>query len=557
MATTLDILHFNDVYNIQGAPAFLASILASTASLAALSRPRPALLFSGDAFSPSLHATVFLGSHMPPVLNALKPAAACLGNHDLDFGDQRAAELIAECEFPWLCSNARSAKSGTPLASTADHVVLENFAGAEGVTALVIGVVEHDWMATLATIDPEDVDFEDPVEWVRRRVPELKAESGADLVVALSHMRMPNDIRLADECGGPDGLIDIVLGGHDHHYEDKPRPNGTSVYNSGTDFRDHSVVTMHRPAPGARFKVLETRRVTAEPRVAALQAVVAEFSSGVAANMSKPLGRVGVPLDARFAAIRTRETNVSNLMADLLRGSVADCALFNSGTLRADRVIPNGVFTMGDLTELLPMYDETVAVKVTGEQLLECLENGVCKYPAMEGRFPCVSGIKFKFDPTKPPMSRVVPGSVYVAKKSNGPPRLDEYRPMELTETYSLMTKEYLAKGKDGYTSLASADELFDGPLLPVALKNIFTLQTVVRRWCDLRREAAPPALENKAGDAVSAEVGAKIKLFLKTRVRGEEVAESKKEESWVTLAPEVDGRIVNIGEEIPVEAVA
>jgi len=43
------------------------------------------------------------------------------------------------------------------------------------------------------------------------------------------------------------------------------------------------------------------------------------------------------------------------------------------------------------------MYDETVAVKVTGEQLLECLENGVCKYPAMEGRFPCVSGIKSVF----------------------------------------------------------------------------------------------------------------------------------------------------------------
>ena len=33
-----------------------------------------------------------------------------------------------------------------------------------------------------------------------------------DSVIALSHMRMPNDYKLAKECGG---YIDIVLGGHD------------------------------------------------------------------------------------------------------------------------------------------------------------------------------------------------------------------------------------------------------------------------------------------------------------------------------------------------------
>jgi len=37
------------------------------------------------------------------------------------------------------------------------------------------------------------------------------------LIIALTHMRMPNDTTLAESVNG----IDIILGGHDHHYEVK------------------------------------------------------------------------------------------------------------------------------------------------------------------------------------------------------------------------------------------------------------------------------------------------------------------------------------------------
>ena len=37
---------------------------------------------------------------------------------------------------------------------------------------------------------------------------------GCDLIVALTHMRDPNDLRLAQEV--PE--IHLILGGHDHHY---------------------------------------------------------------------------------------------------------------------------------------------------------------------------------------------------------------------------------------------------------------------------------------------------------------------------------------------------
>ena len=38
---------------------------------------------------------------------------------------------------------------------------------------------------------------------------------GCQLLIALTHMRIPNDVRLAKEVQE----LDLVLGGHDHHYE--------------------------------------------------------------------------------------------------------------------------------------------------------------------------------------------------------------------------------------------------------------------------------------------------------------------------------------------------
>ena len=38
-----------------------------------------------------------------------------------------------------------------------------------------------------------------------------------DLVIALTHMRVPNDTKLLQS----DVDIDLILGGHDHHYEVK------------------------------------------------------------------------------------------------------------------------------------------------------------------------------------------------------------------------------------------------------------------------------------------------------------------------------------------------
>lgn len=63
---------------------------------------------------------------------------------------------------------------------------------------------------------------------------------GCDYVIALTHMRMPNDVKLAENCNE----IDLILGGHDHVYEIK-HVNNKYIVKSGTDFRQFSKVTVN------------------------------------------------------------------------------------------------------------------------------------------------------------------------------------------------------------------------------------------------------------------------------------------------------------------------
>lgn len=120
--------------------------------------------------------------------------------------------------------------------------------------------------------------------------------------------------------------------------------------------------------------------------------------------------------------------------------------ILNSGTFRSDQVHPAGDFTMRDLVNVIPMRDPIVVLKVTGRQIIQVLENGVCMYPKLEGRFPQVAGISFGFDPRKPTGSRVDADLVRIG---------DEY--LNLQQHYNLATKNYMATGCDGYTMLKDA----------------------------------------------------------------------------------------------------
>lgn len=540
---TLKIAHFNDVYHViergaepvAGAARFAGALHAEGASGKASGEEGDTMvLFSGDAFAPSLDSTITKGAHMPPVLNAFGIAAACFGNHDFDFGTETLASLLDATNFPWICSNAFKTRTDenedkVPLMGADHHLVVQWGEVKVG----IMGLVEAEWLDTLATLDNSEVDYVDFVEAAKDTLGMLE-EEGVDVVVALTHMREHNDRKLAQEVAG----IDLVLGGHDHFFKtDEIEANDGSGWvtrfcKSGTDFRDLAILHLDLDARGSRGAcTVEHKKITSEYEPdETVKVLVDEVKELLGSEMDNVVGCAVHELNARTEDVRTKETNLGNLITDIVRVQQGtDICILNSGTIRSDDRYGPGDIIVRDITNILPMEDMMVVLELSGAHVLAALENSVSKYPAHEGRFVQVSGISFEFDPEAEPGSRVT--EVLVTSGDDG------VVPLDPEKIYTVSTKEYLSNGKDGFESFLEGKVVVDGEcgvLLPTAVRNHFVMLKVLSRL--QRTESC---------------FHAAVRHFLGSRSSSHNDGGRRKSvwEATFAVDPKVEGRIRQVGD--------
>jgi hypothetical protein len=98
---------------------------------------------------------------------------------------------------------------------------------------------------------------------------------------------------------------------------------------------------------------------------------------------------------------------------------------------------------------------------------------------SVPGRFPQVSNINYKFDPS------LLPGSRIIAVEIGG-------QPLEKDRLYVLATRGYMGRGKDGYRSLlvqpegGECEEVVseeNGMLISAMLRQYFMSLTVLAKW--------------------------------------------------------------------------
>ncbi|XP_050673103.1 snake venom 5'-nucleotidase isoform X1 [Leptidea sinapis] len=460
MADDVLIIHFNDVYNIEQTTSTepVGGALRFSTAVKALHHLNPLVLFSGDAFSPSMLSTFTKGEQMVPVLNEIGTHCAVFGNHDFDFGLDVLSGLVAQCSFPWLMSNVIDNETGRPLGDgKITHALICN-----GHKIGLIGLVEQEWLETLATINPEEVTFIDFQQAGAKLASQLKQE-GCEYVIALTHMRTPNDVKLAESTND----IDLILGGHDHVYEIL-EVNNKYIVKSGTDFRQFSKININFSGESPRVDISDVKINSSIAEDLVLKGKVEKYSAMIEGKMDEVLGKFCVPLEGRFSCIRKQECNLGNWVCDvLLAATGADLLLLNSGTFRSDQVHPAGDFTLRDLSTIIPMRDPLVVVEASGDVILQVLENSVSKYPSLEGRFPQVAGVSFAFDPCQPPGSRVAGQVVKIG---------DEY--LQREQKYRLAIKQYLHAGNDGFTMLPDCPVLVSDDMCPeigMAIQNHFS----------------------------------------------------------------------------------
>ncbi|KAI1081523.1 Metallo-dependent phosphatase [Whalleya microplaca] len=480
----LRILHYNDVYHVDssssepvgGVARFMTLVKHYKEDDKFKGQSNLITLFSGDAFNPSLESSVTKGEHMVPMLNSIGTDAAALGNHDLDFGVRQFKHLAGKCKFPWLIANVLDPALGdsVPIGNCKrTHMITSS----NGLKVGLIGLGEREWLDTINSLPP-NLDYRSATETAKELVPQLRA-AGADIVIAITHMREPNDNKLAEQT---DGIIDIILGGHDHYYSHS-LIKGTHVLRSGTDFKQLSYLEARRRTDGSgRWDVDVIRRdiTSAIPHHEPTVKLVEKLTASLKVTLQKPVGYTAAPLDARFRTVRLRESNIANWVCDIMRHYYAgDCSIMASGTVRGDQVYPPGPILLKDIMDCFPFEDPVVVIKVTGQAIWGALENGLSQYPALEGRFPQVSNIKFEFDGSRPSGSRIVSATIG-----------DE--PIDLAKKFVLVTRGYMSRGKDGYDSLlleeegGTAEEIVseeNGILISMMLRQYFMSLKVMGQW--------------------------------------------------------------------------
>src|SRR3990167_10028167 len=222
----LTILHFNDCYNISERKSDVCGGCPRFVTLLKQYQQPKLTLFSGDLWSPSKHTSMFHGEQLVVRINECSVDVACLGNHDFDQGIEQLQHLNSRTNFPWLLSNLTSINGTRFGGSLTYHVISKS-----GYKIGVLGLIEYDWVTTLNCLDVDDILYEDFVACGTRLAQQLREDYSCDLVIALTHMRIPNDRRLAALVPG----IDLVLGGHDHLFAIE-KVGETLVVKSGTDF---------------------------------------------------------------------------------------------------------------------------------------------------------------------------------------------------------------------------------------------------------------------------------------------------------------------------------
>jgi 5'-nucleotidase / UDP-sugar diphosphatase len=203
---TLTILHLNDLHahispeNGRGGFAYLATVI---------ERERAncvdcILLNAGDLVQGSPVSTIFRGDPIYQLANLLGFDAACLGNHEFDYGWAQAAQFAKIANYPIVTANVVNAAG--ELLTPKPYVILK----VNGLRVAVIGAMTDTLNTLTAPKSLGEWHTIPVVETVRKYAMELRGQS--DLVVLLAHITGGEESAILNSV--PE--IPVLVTGHIH-----------------------------------------------------------------------------------------------------------------------------------------------------------------------------------------------------------------------------------------------------------------------------------------------------------------------------------------------------
>lgn len=436
---TVALLQINDVYEITPIEGGRYGGMARVATVRKRlldETPHVYTVLAGDFLSPSALGTARVngqrlqGRQMVAVLNALGLDLATFGNHEFDLAEADFRARLAESRFGYVSANVLDAPSRRPFARVPLDTVVTFDSRVGPLRVAFTGVTLG------ATVKPY-VAYTEPFAALSAALGRLAVRQ-PHARVAITHQALADDLDAAARLGGG-GQYDLLIGGHEHeNILVKRGPHLTPLAKADANVR---TVYVHRLRLHPRLGLLRIDHdlVTVDASIPDDPALAAEVQrwveagyAGFRADGFEPTSIVTtlpIPLDGREASVRNRPTELATLIAeaffrDAVQDGRVDAAVFNSGSIRVDDVLPVGPMTEYDVIRVLPFGGSVQTAEVRGATLDSVLTAGVRNVGS--GGFLQTHGIGG------------APGAWTVAGQ-----RLDPRR------TYRIATSDFLVSGRE------------------------------------------------------------------------------------------------------------
>ncbi len=442
-------------------------------------------IHAGDATTGDLFYTLFEGKADADLMSEVCFDTFTFGNHEFDGGDAGLKKFLTflekgKCPPAILGANIETQIGQSPLSPNAKWESFKPYAirNLHGTKVGIIGLTIAKKTKESSSPDAGTVFF-DEAQTAQKYIDELRAQ-GINKIVLATHIGLDNDLVLINQLHG----VGVIVGGDSHlllgkNFE-KIGLNPVNEYPVKTKNADgklacivqaweYSLVLGELNVKWNDAGEVEscvgtshllTKEITpdkvGEEKLALYLAEVDKIKKTIVGKAENDFCLVRIPGEKRSQICSPEQTakhgsDIATLVAYsfLNQNPKADFALQNAGGVRTD--LAKGDISVGDIYKILPFANKLVNVRISGLEVQQALEAALeytLEAGGSTGGYPYAAGLRFNVDLKKNKGQRF--SKIEVKDKVT-----NKWLPLDLKKVYVVITSDYIASGKDGYSLFA------------------------------------------------------------------------------------------------------
>ena len=488
------ILYTNDVHTYidKQAPELTYAAIAALKQSYQDAGKKVLLVDAGDHVQGTAYGSMDEGASIIELMNAAGYDAATPGNHEFDYGMDRAKELMRDADFPYLSCNWVDLRTNLRVLPEIKVFVRG------GVRIAFVGITTPEtftkstpayFMNKAQTKYIYDIlggeDGQKLYSAVQKAVD--KAKCLADVVIGLGHLGVDPSSSpwTSEEVIAHTTGFDAFIDGHSHTVMENKQVADASgrlvtLTQTGSYFANVGEMTI------ASDGTISTRLVSTYDGV---DSAVADIQTAWVNTVDDMLGEKIAVADTKFyitdpatgnRRIRSAETNLGDFVADGIYAYFneveklhCDIAIMNGGGIRSDE--DAGYWTFKTCKQVSPFGNVACLMSVTGKQIQDALEFAA-RFAGAEGKenggFLQVAGATYEIHTDIPNTVQTDDKNVWLGG-ATGTPRVQNvkiydrtngtYVPLDESKTYALAGMNYTLRNLgDGFAMFDGAELIKD-----------------------------------------------------------------------------------------------